>query len=75
MLLYEFLGLSEGLMLLWDTPEQVAEIVEAFEHSLRIFVPDVANAPSPPGLFVLSPDNLDSQVISPESFRAHYVDR
>jgi len=97
MLLYEFLGLSQGLMLLWDEPERIAEILEALENSLRAFVselPSVSELPgrsgggrtgtgpgaadggggaSPPGFLVLSPDNLDSQFVSPESFRAYYA--
>jgi hypothetical protein len=71
MLLYEFLGLGEGLMILWDEPGLIGEILEAFEESLRALLPALLNVPGP---IVLSPDNLDSQFISPDSFRAHFLE-
>ena len=61
MLVYEFLGLSEGLMLLWDETERIIEILRRFYNNLISFIADIANDPAP---FVVLPDNLDGQFIS-----------
>jgi hypothetical protein len=71
MLIYEFLGLSEGLMLLWDEPEMIGRILQALEESLNGLLPDFLKVP---GSLVLSPDNLDSQFISPDNFQAYFLD-
>ena len=68
-LIYEFLGLSEGLMLLWDEPEIISDIIDAFEDRLQSFIPEFSDLP---GSLVLSPDNLDSQFVSPVSFKNYY---
>lgn len=65
-LLHEFLGWSEGLMLLGE-PE-VQEALVCLEEKLQILVREVAGLP---GDIVFSPDNLDGQFISPRMFKKH----
>lgn len=68
-LLHEFLGWSEGLVLLGE-PE-VGEIIAVLETKLQHLVQAVADLPSD---IVLSPDNLDGQFISPPMFGAYLGD-
>lgn len=65
-LLHEFLGWSEGLMLLGEPEVQDALI--CLEEKLQILVREVAGLP---GDIVFSPDNLDGQFISPRMFKKH----
>jgi hypothetical protein len=65
-LLHEFLGWSEGLMLLAE-PE-VEQALHCLEEKLQLLVAKVADLP---GDMVLSPDNLDGQFISPRMFKKH----
>ena len=71
MLVYEFLGLSEGLMILWDAGDKIAEIIRLFGES---YLAVAAETRGFPGSFVVLPDNLDSQFISPDSFHNHYLE-
>jgi hypothetical protein len=65
-LLHEFLGWSEGLLLLGEP--LVQEMIEILEDRLQELVGQVADVP---GDLVLSPDNLDGQFISPRVFAQH----
>ena len=64
-LFHAFLGWSEGLMLFIEEPRGVREIAQALEESLAGLVDELAALP---GRLVLSPDNLDSQFITPAAF-------
>lgn len=65
-LLHAFVGWSEGLMFLLEEPDTLQEIVGALEESLSRLVSDIARLP---GDLILSPDNLDGQFVSPDSFQ------
>ncbi len=65
-LLHEFLGWSEGLLLLGE-PE-VQEALVRLEEKLQHLVREVASLT---GDIVFSPDNLDGQFISPRMFKKH----
>ena len=67
-LMYEFVGQSEGLMLLMEFPPELQELAEALEANMQLVVEQVARLP---GELVLAPDNLDGQFISPPVFAAH----
>jgi hypothetical protein len=67
--LHEFLGWSEGLLLLGE-PE-VEEIIAILESKLQELVQAMAELP---GQVVLSPDNLDGQFLPPSMFRQHLAD-
>jgi len=62
-ILHEYLGWSEGLILLGE-PE-IQEMLTVLEEKLQALVAEVAQLP---GAIVLSPDNLDGQFISPGAF-------
>lgn len=62
-ILHEFLGWSDGLLLLGE-PE-VQKMLTLLESKLQHLVEQVAELP---GEIVLSPDNLDGQFISPGAF-------
>ena len=66
MLIYEFLGLSEGLMLLWDAPDLIEDILDVLETRLQELIPAMAGLPE---TLVVSPDNLDAQFISADMCR------
>lgn len=68
-LLHEFLGWGEGLRLL-DDP-LVQQMLIALEGKLQLLLQEIARLP---GQIVLSPDNLDSQLISPRLFARHLAD-
>ena len=70
-LLHEFLGWSEGLLLLRRERAVIQEINGILETELQRIVQAVAALP---GLLVLSPDNLDGQFISPKAFREYLAD-
>ena len=63
-LLHEFLGWSEGLMLLYESAVQ--EMLAVLEGKLQALVREVAHLG---GDLVFSPDNLDGQYISPRMFK------
>jgi len=65
-LLYGFLGLSEGFMLLSEDHPSVREIIEILETKLQQFIQEIASLP---GSIVFSHDNLDGQFISPMVFQ------
>jgi hypothetical protein len=62
-LLHEFLGWSEGLMLLGEPA--VRDMLALLEEKLQHLVQQIAQLPGP---IVFSPDNLDGQFISPRMF-------
>ncbi len=70
-LLYDLLGMSEGLMLLMDPSPVLREIIAGLEGKLQDFVRELASLPA--DLF-FSPDNLDGQFISPPAFQEFLVD-
>jgi hypothetical protein len=65
-LLHEFLGWSDGLMLLGEPI--ITEIIEVLEKKLRQFVEEVKELP---GQIVFAPDNLDGQFIPPVVFEEY----
>lgn len=67
----EWLGWSDGLLLLFDAQELVAEIMAVLEAKLQHLVEQVAALPNQ---FVVSPDNLDAQFISPLFFHRYLAD-
>lgn len=70
-LVQEFLGWSEGLMLLMDNPPAIQEIVDSLEGKLQPLVEAVAGLPVE---IVLAPDNLDGQFISPPAFEGYQAE-
>ncbi len=68
-LLHEFLGWSEGLILLQE--DIINEIVDILEKKLQQLVGQVIDLP---GQIVFSPDNLDGQFISPQGFAAYLAE-
>jgi hypothetical protein len=67
-LFHNFLGWTEGLMVLLEQPEAVQRLLDALEARL----PDlVARVAALPGSLVLSPDNLDGSFIPPAMFDEH----
>ena len=67
----EWLGWSDGLLLLFDAQELVAEIMAVLEDKLQRLVEQVAALPYQ---LVVSPDNLDAQFISPTFFQRYLAD-
>jgi hypothetical protein len=65
-LLHEFLGWSEGLLLLNEPV--IEEINSILETKTQTVVQEIAKLP---GELILSPDNLDGQFISPGVFEAY----
>jgi hypothetical protein len=65
-LFHAFLGWSDGLMLFMEEPRAIQEIAAALEEALAPLVREVAALP---GSVVLSPDNLDGQFVTPETFQ------
>jgi len=70
-LVQEFLGWSEGLMLLMDNSPAIQEIVDILEGKLQPLVEQVAGLPVE---IVLAPDNLDGQFISPPAFEGYLAE-
>lgn len=68
-LLHEFLGWSEGLLLLNEPV--IEEINTILETKTQAFVQEIAQLP---GQLILSPDNLDGQFISPRAFEAYLAE-
>ncbi len=68
-LLYDFLGLSDGLMLLGEPPVQ--EILRLLEEKLQHVVEKIIRLP---GKLILSQDNLDGQFISPRACKKYLTD-
>ena len=64
-LLYDFLGMSEGFILLSLGLPEVPELLGVLEEKLQEFIGELASLPA--GVW-LSPDNLDAQFISPAVF-------
>ena len=67
-LLHSFLGWSDGLLLLWETPGVIRELVEILEAKLQGLLEWIVDLPG--DLFLL-PDNLDAQFVSPDMFAEH----
>jgi len=65
-LLHDFLGWSDGLLLLGEPAVQ--KMLTLLESKLQHLVDLIADLP---GEIVLSPDNLDAQFISPGAFERH----
>jgi hypothetical protein len=69
-LLHNFLGWSEGFMLLFEAPEQIVGLIAELENKLQHLVQELARLP---GEVVHSPDNLDGQFITPPAFEEHLL--
>jgi hypothetical protein len=67
-LLHNFLGWTDGLMILLEQPAAVQRLLDALENRLRDLVDGIAAVP---GGLVLSPDNLDGSFIPPAAFEEH----
>ncbi|MCO6451892.1 MAG: hypothetical protein J5I90_14010 [Caldilineales bacterium] len=67
-LFLEWLGWGDGLMLLFDQADLIAEILTAMEAKLQALVQKLAQTAD---VVFVSPDNLDSQFISPGFFRQY----
>jgi hypothetical protein len=67
-LLHSFLGWSEGLLLLWETPAAIRKLVGILEAKLQGLLEEIVDLP---GDLFLSPDNLDGQFVSPDIFAEH----
>ncbi|MGA2477593.1 MAG: hypothetical protein ABSG63_02450 [Spirochaetia bacterium] len=65
-LFHAFLGWSDGLMLFMEEPNAIQEIASVLEETLAPLVGEIAALP---GSVVLSPDNLDGQFITLETFQ------
>ena len=67
-LLYDMVGMSEGIMLLMESPPAMGEFLAILEEKLQTFVGELAELSV--DLF-FSPDNLDGQFIPPPTFDEH----
>lgn len=67
-LFHDYLGWSEGLMLLYEQPDLIGEMLELLESKLQALAEQVAALP---GVVVLAPDNLDGQFTSPRAFQQY----
>ena len=67
-LLHSYLGWSEGLLLLWEAPDEIAGLAAVLEEKLQALLGALLALP---GDLFLSPDNLDAQFLSPDLFAAH----
>ena len=70
-LLLEFVGMSEGIILLMDQPPEMGELITVLEEKLQALVKEIAGMA---GEVVFAHDNLDAQFVSPPVFRQHYAD-
>jgi hypothetical protein len=69
-LLLEFVGMSEGIMILMEQPPEMAGMLSILEGKLQGLVADVA---AMPGDIVFAHDNLDAQFVYPPVFQQHYA--
>lgn len=69
--LLEFLGFSDGLMLLAEAPEEVGAIARAFSRARKKLVEELAGVANP---VFYSPDNLDGQFVSPGLFETYLAE-
>ncbi|MCB9130843.1 MAG: hypothetical protein H6647_07865 [Anaerolineales bacterium] len=67
----EWLGWSDGLLLFFDAPALVGEIMEVLEQQVQSLVEQVIRLPDQ---IIVSPDNLDAQFISPTFFQRYLAD-
>lgn len=67
-LLYDMVGMSEGIMLLMESPPAMGEFLAILEEKLQAFAGELAALSV--DLF-FSPDNLDGQFIPPPTFDEH----
>jgi hypothetical protein len=70
-LLHDLLGWSEGLMLLYERPDVVGEMLAALGAKLDSLVTSLGDLPVE---IAVSPDNLDGQFISPPAFAQHMAE-
>lgn len=70
-LFLEWLGWGDGLMLLWDAPDLIEQILGVLEAKIQTLVAGLAAIDGP---IVMSPDNLDAQFISPPFFRQYLAE-
>lgn len=70
-LLLEFVGMSEGIMILMEQPPEMAGMLSILEGKLQSLVAEVAEMS---GDIVFAHDNLDAQFVSPPVFQQHYAD-
>jgi hypothetical protein len=70
-LLLEFLGFSDGLMLLAEAPEEIEAIVGALRRARSDLLGRLCDVGNP---IFYSPDNLDGQFVSPGLFDAYLAD-
>jgi hypothetical protein len=69
-MLHNFLGWSEGVMLLMGQGKtRLTEMMVLMEKKRQTLVEEMASLP---GDLVLSPDNLDGQYLSPTTFKDHF---
>lgn len=69
-LLHNFLGWSEGFMLLFEAPGEIKSMLDVLEGKLQDLAGELARLPGP---VVHSPDNLDGQFITPLAFEEHLL--
>ena len=67
-ILHGFIGWTEGLMLLLEAPEAIAEMTAELEKSYQALAVELAGRGA---AIMFSPDNLDGQFISPPLFDEH----
>lgn len=67
-LLYEFLGMSEGPIILMENPPEVQDVLDILESKLQRLIREIADLP---GRIVFAHDNLDAQFVSPPVFQEH----
>jgi hypothetical protein len=67
-LLHSFLGFGDGFLLLFQEPERVAGLLAALEAGLQALVGKLSALDFE---VALSPDNLDSQFVTPPAFVEH----
>ena len=69
-LLYDFLGMSEGPILLAEHAAEFEELMALLENSRRDLLAELVQLPA---TLFLAPDNLDAQFISPTTFEQWLV--
>ena len=68
-LLHSFLGFGEGFLLLFQEAERIAGLLAALEAGLQGLLRELAGLDFD---IALSPDNLDTQFVTPPAFAAHH---
>jgi hypothetical protein len=70
-ILLEFLGFSDGLMLLAEAPEEIEAIASALTSARAQLIGELSGVPNP---VFYSPDNLDGQFVSPGLFDTYLAE-